>query len=180
MGLFPTEKFEFETGMTREEVVSRLRNVTGKRRFFDLRREKPFEGEVSDNEFRIHYVGVVLTMSKAIKEIIGSRWVGENGINEQAIEILGNFNEKENRTIVSLKLTPIFAMKVFLIAWIAVIIPASILYIISFLHDSGFYPFFLVIPVALLLIACWGQLVIFKSAIRTVKALLTAILKEQE
>jgi hypothetical protein len=178
MRVFPTEKFKIEAEMTREEVVSRLRNVTGERRFFKLRREKPFEGEIYDDHFRIQYVGVVSTWGGIQEQ--RDRWITfDDPKNKSAreLDILGSFKEDGNKTVLLLNINLTTTVKAFFIGWMLFLMP---LIFISFLVEWDFSPFFLLIPAAMIVFVCLGIHVIFKSAIREIKQLLTAILKKQE
>ena len=178
MPFFPTEKFEIETEMTREEVISRLRVVTGERRFFKLRREKPFEGEVTDNGFRIQYVGVASIWEGIYEQ--RDKWIYfDDPKNKRAheLDISGNFREDGNKTILSLNINLMPTVKMFFLGWMFVLIPSVLIW---FFIQWDFHPLFMLIPAGMILFAWLGRNVIFKSAIREIKQLLAVILKKEE
>ena len=180
MPFLPTEKFKIETGMTREEVISRLRNVTGERRFFKLRREKPFEGEVADNGFRIQYGGVDTTWGGLHEHFFRHHIYFDDPKNRRAreLDVLGSFREDGDKTVLSLNITLMPTIKVFLLGWMFVLIPSVLIW---FFIQWDFRPLFMMIPAGMILFAyCLGRYVIFKSAIREVKLLLTAILQRRD
>jgi hypothetical protein len=109
MKIFPSDKFEIETGMTKEDAIKHLKNVTDKEKFRNWYwSTKPYMGEVDEKGFRI-----VETLAAKTEFIIT--------VNGFYCDIYGTLRESESGTIILVETRLNRGAKIFMSIWLTIV-----------------------------------------------------------